>query len=155
MRCKGAADASAAGVRRHHEGGVGHMRARAGLIWMQFGRAENITALFGEEYAPTRLSDPPLSRGPLAGVGRPAVCVAGPDDSLHDWPDGRPVVFDRIPDTQHATILSPPHRDRQRGFGAAIDGADGGTARACYRDDLAPCWLSADRLAMLRSDGYG
>ena len=72
---------------------------------MKLGGSHDCTIVDGDEHPTAGLAQPPCSCRVFAGVGRPAVSVAGGKDLPHESPDAGPIRIDDIADL-HFGILT-------------------------------------------------
>jgi hypothetical protein len=86
------------------------MTAGTWLIRMKLGGSYDCAVPDGDEYPPAGLPRPPHSCRVFAGIGRPAVGVAGGKDWLHEPPDGRPIRICDIADLHFGILAVVPGR---------------------------------------------
>jgi hypothetical protein len=96
--CKGTSDAPATRRRRNHETRIRDMTASRRLIRVNLGGTHNRATIDSNQHPTARLTHPPGPCGILTGVPRPAVCVAGRHNRLHNAPDIGPVGIDGVSD---------------------------------------------------------
>ena len=107
---QGTADTSAGCGRRHHEACVSDMTAGSWLIGVKLGGSYDCTILDSDEYSPAGLAHPPRSCRFFAGIGRPAIGVAGGKYRPHESPDGGPIRIDDIADLHFGILAVVPGR---------------------------------------------
>jgi len=84
------------------------MTASRRLIRMKLGGSHDCTIVDSDEYLTAGLAHP--SGRVFAGIGRPAVCVAGGNDRLQESPDGGPIPIDGIADLHFGILTVVPGR---------------------------------------------
>ena len=84
------------------------MIASSWLIRMKLGSSDDCTIVDGDEYPTAGFAHPPRSCRVFAGVGRPAVGVAGGNDLLQESPDGGPIRIDDFADLHFGILTVVP-----------------------------------------------
>jgi hypothetical protein len=107
---EGTSDTPSGCGRRHHEACVGDMTASSWLIRMKLGGSNDCTIVDGDEYPTAGFAHPLRSCRVFAGVGRPAVGVAGGTDLLQESPDGGPIRIDDFADLHFGILTVVPGR---------------------------------------------
>jgi hypothetical protein len=84
---------------------------------MKLGGSHNCTIVDGDEYPTAGLAHPPCSGSVFAGVGLPAVGVAGGHDLLQESPDGGPIRVGGIANLHFGILTVVPVPSRRCGLG--------------------------------------